>query len=63
MSTYVDQMKIGDQITVSLPFGRFNYLGRNIVRIKELYTCFYLGITLFLSESMITSILLEEELE
>lgn len=34
MSRYVFDMKLGDKITVSMPYGRFNYLGLGIVRIK-----------------------------
>jgi Na+-transporting NADH:ubiquinone oxidoreductase subunit NqrF len=36
MSSYVNNMKIGDKISVAMPYGRFNYLGRGICRIKEL---------------------------
>ena len=36
MTRYVDNMKIGEKIKVSMPFGKFNYLGRNIVSIKDL---------------------------
>ena len=41
MSSYVNRMKVGDKIQVALPYGRFNYLGLNIVRIKELYFVCY----------------------
>lgn len=27
MSSYVNKMKVGEKIKVSLPYGRFNYLG------------------------------------
>ena len=34
MSSYVNNMKVGDKIQVAMPYGRFNYLGSNVVRIK-----------------------------
>lgn len=36
MSQYVNSLKLGDKIKVTLPFGRFNYLGKSQVQIKEL---------------------------
>lgn len=33
MSQYVNNLKIGDKIKVTLPFGRFNYLGNSNVQI------------------------------
>jgi ferredoxin-NADP reductase len=36
MSQHVNSLKIGDKIKVTLPFGRFNYLGKSTVQIKQL---------------------------
>jgi len=36
MSRYVFGMKLNEKIRVSMPYGRFNYLGLGIVRIREL---------------------------
>lgn len=35
MSQHVNSLKIGDQIKVTLPYGRFNYLGKSKVQIRE----------------------------
>ena len=35
MSSYVNNMKVGEKIQVSLPYGRFNYLGNGEVEIKD----------------------------
>ena len=34
MSRHVFAMKLNDKIRVSMPYGRFNYLGLGIVRIR-----------------------------
>lgn len=36
MSQHVNSLKIGEEIKVTLPYGRFNYLGKSNVQIREL---------------------------
>lgn len=36
MSQHVNSLKIGEEIKVTLPYGRFNYLGKSHVQIREL---------------------------
>ena len=42
MSQHVNSLKIGDEIKVTLPYGRFNYLGKSNCQIRELYFSFNL---------------------
>jgi Na+-transporting NADH:ubiquinone oxidoreductase subunit NqrF len=35
MSQHVNSLKIGDKIKVTLPYGRFNYLGKSNVQIRD----------------------------
>jgi NAD(P)H-flavin reductase len=34
MSEYLDSLKIGDSIKVTLPYGRFNYLGNSQIQVR-----------------------------
>ena len=43
MSQHVNGMQLGESIKATLPFGRFNYLGKSQVQIKELYAIAYIG--------------------
>jgi len=36
MTQYIDSLKVGDKIKVTLPYGRFNYLGNSEIQIKQL---------------------------
>lgn len=35
MTQYLDKMNIGDKITVTKPYGRFNYLTASEIQVKE----------------------------
>lgn len=35
MTQWLDQRNVGENLTIRLPFGRFNYLGNATIRIRN----------------------------